>query len=130
MDADLKQLRLAKQIPGKDMVAVVQQLYPKFDKTMLSKCENGSAYGVMLRPDASEALFKAFDAERQIAVLPVKKSRHRLTCRISARLEDAEYAALQQYSAADGYSTMQDWITDIVRAYIKSKEDPHELPDP
>ena len=130
MELDLKQLRVAKQIPGKDMVAVVQRRYPKFDKTMLSKCENGSVYGVMLRPDASEDLLQAFDAERITAAPPVKKCRHRLTCRISARLEDADYAALQQYSSEDGYATMQDWITDIVRAYIKSKEGSNELPTP
>ena len=51
MAEELRELRLSKQIPAKDMVAVVQAIYPKYDKTVQSKCENGDAYGVSLRPD-------------------------------------------------------------------------------
>lgn len=55
MAEELRELRLSKQIPAKDMVAVVQAIYPKYDKTVQSKCENGDAYGVSLRPDAMAA---------------------------------------------------------------------------
>lgn len=48
MAEELRELRLSKQIPAKDMVAVVQAIYPKYDKTVQSKCENGEAYGVSL----------------------------------------------------------------------------------
>ena len=41
MAEDLRELRISKQIPAKKMVAVVRQLYPKYDKTMQSKCERG-----------------------------------------------------------------------------------------
>lgn len=60
MAEELRELRLSKQIPAKDMVAVVQALYPKYDKTVQSKCENGDAYGVSLRPDAMAALYSHF----------------------------------------------------------------------
>ena len=40
------------------MVAVVQGLYPKYDKAMQSKCENGDDYGISLRPDAMRALYE------------------------------------------------------------------------
>ena len=59
MAEELRELRLSKQIPAKDMVAVVQAIYPKYDKTVQSKCENGEAYGVSLRPDAMAALYGA-----------------------------------------------------------------------
>ena len=49
MAEELRELRVTKQIPAKDMVAVVQTLYPKYDKTVQSKCENGEAYGVTIR---------------------------------------------------------------------------------
>lgn len=52
-----------------------------------------------------------------------KKDAHRLTCRISARLETADYEALQQLIAADGYATTQDWLTAIVRRYIAKAGD-------
>ena len=54
MADELKELRHARQIPARDIVKVIQKIYPKYDKTIQSKCENGDAYGVTLRPDALE----------------------------------------------------------------------------
>lgn len=122
MANDLRELRLRCQLPAKDLVAVVQEIYPKYDKTMQSKCERGSEYGVDLRPDAMEALYLRFDPGALTAQRKKKNSCHRLTCRISCRLEDEDYRALQQHIKADGYATMQDWLSDIVRRYLKEKE--------
>lgn len=123
MAEELRELRLAKQIPAKDMVAVVQTLYPKYDKTVQSKCENGEAYGVSLRPDALAALYDHFAPELAQARAAAKRDRHRLTCRISARLETADYELLQQLITAEGYATTQDWLTATVRAYIAKDGD-------
>lgn len=38
---ELRDLRISRQLPAREMVAVVQALYPKYDKTIQSKCENG-----------------------------------------------------------------------------------------
>lgn len=103
MAEELRELRLSKQIPAKDMVAVVQAIYPKYDKTVQSKCENGDAYGVSLRPDAMAALYAHFAPELAEGRKAVKKDAHRLTCRISARLETADYEALQRLIEAEGY---------------------------
>ena len=111
MAEELRELRLSKQIPAKDMVAVVQAIYPKYDKTVQSKCENGDAYGVSLRPDAMAALYAHFAPELAEGRKAVKKDAHRLTCRISARLETADYGALQRLIEAEGYATTQDWLT-------------------
>lgn len=122
MDNDLRELRLRCQLPAKEMVAVVQERYPKYDKTMQSKCERGNEYGVDLRPDAMEALYQRFDPAALAAPWRRKKnSGHRLTCRISCRLEDKDYRALQQHIQADGYKTMQNWLTDMVQQYIRGK---------
>lgn len=121
MPEELRELRISKQIPAKEMVAVVQAIYPKYDKTVQSKCENGEAYGVSIRPDALEALYSQFAPELLEARREPKKERHRLTCRISARLENADFEALQQNIQTDGYETMQDWLTDIVREYNQRK---------
>jgi len=122
-DNDLRDLRVRKQLPVKDMVEVVRELYPKFDKTVQSKCENGDAYGILLRPDAMDALYRRFAPDILEGRRLARRERHRLTCRISARLENADYAALQQHLKADGYATMQDLLTDLVRRYLKEKED-------
>ena len=100
------------------MVAVVQTLYPKYDKTVQSKCENGEAYGVTIRPDAMTALYKRFAPERLEPPKRTRHGQHRLTCRISCRLEDGDYAALQQLIEASGCATVQDWFTGIVRKLI------------
>ena len=83
-----------------------------------SKCENGDAYGVSLRPDAMAALYSHFAPELAEGRKAVKKDAHRLTCRISARLETADYEALQRLIEAEGYATTQDWLTATVRRYI------------
>mgnify|MGYP003267861236 FL=1 len=103
MAEELRELRLSKQIPAKDMVAVVQAIYPKYDKTVQSKCENGDAYGVSLRPDAMAALYSHFAPELAESRKTAKKDAHRLTCRISARLETADYEALQRLIEAELY---------------------------
>ena len=104
-------------LPAKDMVAVVQELYPKYDKTMQSKCENGDDYGISLRPDAMKALYEKF-APGGTKASRRKKDRHRLTGRITCRLEDADMEALQQRMKADGYATAQELMTALVRQYL------------
>ncbi|NMD01851.1 MAG: hypothetical protein GYA71_01105 [Bacteroidales bacterium] len=99
------------------MVEVVRGIYPKYDKTMQSKCERGDEYGVQLRPDGMKALLEKFAPER----LAKKGDGHRLTCRISCRLEDDEYADLLHYVKIDGFDTMQAWLTYMVRRYIKRR---------
>lgn len=118
MAEELRELRVTKQIPAKDMVAVVQALYPKYDKTVQSKCENGEAYGVTIRPDAMKALYERFAPERLEPPKRTRHGQHRLTCRISCRLENEDYEALQQLIAASGCATVQDWLTGIVRKLI------------
>lgn len=121
-DNELRDLRVRCQLPVKDMVEVVRTIYPKYDKTVQSKCENSGSYGTMLMPDALQLLYQVFDPDALEGRSKPKKERHRLTCRISARLEDGDYRALQQHLEADGYSTMQELLTDLVRRYLKEKE--------
>ena len=118
MAEELRELRVTKQIPAKDMVAVDQALYPKYDKTVQSKCENGEAYGVTIRPDAMHALYERFAPERLEPPKRTRHGQHRLTCRISCRLENEDYEALQQLIEASGCATVQDWLTGIVRKLI------------
>lgn len=121
MSDELRELRVSKNIPVKDMVEIVKPLYPKYDKVMQSKCENGDAYGVQLRSDAMEALYKAFDPA-SLKKKRKKKYKHRLICRISCRLETEEYVKLKRLVEAEGYGTMQDWLTAKIREYIKDGE--------
>ena len=44
-----------------------------------------------------------------------------MTCRILCRLENDVYEELQRNVKADGYTTMQDWMTDMVKRYNREK---------
>lgn len=121
---NLKQLREDKTPQeNAEMVALIKKSYPGFDKPLLSKCSNSERYGVELVPEAMKILLKRFGQE-QPTEKPQKQQageRHRLTCRISARLPDADYQALQRQLKADGYKTMQAWLADVVRQCLKQK---------
>lgn len=119
---ELKTLRVQKKIPAKDMIEVVQKIYPKYDKVMQSKCENGEIYGVQLAPDAMAALRAAFEPEAPKKT--PRRDRHRLTCSIRARLETPIYEALQQRIEAEGHTTAQDWLTEKILAYLAEEEEP------
>lgn len=126
MGNDLRALRLALNIPAKDMVAEVQRLYPKFDKTVLSKCEHAEAYGVVIQPDALDALYARFGQGDKTATKPRKSDKHRLTHSVKARLPDDLYALLQRQMEADGYATAQELVGDLVLKYVKEgRNRPH-----
>jgi len=119
MAEELRELRISKNLPAKEMVEVVRGLYPKYDKTMQSKCERGDEYGIQIRPDAMNALYTRFNPER--LTKKKKGDGHKYTCRISCRLSDEHYSLLQKCVKADGYQTMQDWLTDQVQNYLIQK---------
>jgi len=121
MAEELRELRISKQLPAKEMVAVVRGMYPKYDKTMQSKCERGDEYGVRIRQDALEALYAKFDPGRLIKDKKQAADGHKLKCRISCRLPDDVYAELQQFIKADGFKTTQDWLTHTVERYLRRK---------
>ena len=115
---ELRSLRIGLGLPARAMVAVVQELYPKYAKTVQSKCENGDDYGISIRPDAMRALYEKF-APNGTKVSRRKKDRHRLAGRISCRLEDADMEALQRRMEADGYATAQELLTTLVRRFLQ-----------
>lgn len=120
---ELMELRVGRGLPAREMVAVVQELYPKYDKTMQSKCEHGEEYGVLLRPDALKALYRHFAPELLEPKKQTRHGQHRLTCRISVRLENSTFAALQQRMQADGYQTFQELLTALVLRYVEGDAD-------
>ncbi len=115
----LRSLRVSRNIPQKDIVEFVQTLYPKYDKTLQSKCERGEEYGIDLKLRALDALLEKYAPE----LLELERYRrggcHKLTCRVSCRLKDEEYAQLIKHVRADGFDTMQSWLTFVIREYLK-----------
>lgn len=122
MPNNLKELRLKTKTPAKEMVAVVQTIYPKYDMTSQSKCENSDAYGICLTQKAMKALYAKFDPDGSVRKHLRTADQHRLKDRLHARITPDEAAKLQERLDADGYGTIQDWLTDVVRDYISKGE--------
>ena len=117
--ADVKPANLLRQIEEggvkpSEMVAVVQSLYPGYDRFLHSKCKNGEQYGIMLRPDATSAIITRFAPELRNGHRRDVRTKPR---RIQARLSEALYGALQRRLQALGITTQQ-WIEDLALALI------------
>lgn len=116
----LRDLRLKSCASVRDMVEIVRGIYPKYDKTLQSKCEHSDEYGVELRPDAMNALLDAFAPDT--APQPRRHDFRRMPCRIHGRVTEDLYKLLQQTMEGDGYATMQDWVFAIVKWYTAKKQ--------
>ena len=119
---ELAQLREHAKIKAMDMVEVVQTLYPRYDKYIHSKCENGKEYGIQLRPDATKALLQRFAPE--FLEKPRKPNRKKPN-RIQARLPDALFAQLQLHLQQSG-QTAQDFLEGLVAQFFKPPDNPKE----
>lgn len=115
---DLSQLRKHAGVKSVDMVEVVQTIYPRYDKYIHSKCENGKEYGIQLRPDATKALLQRFAPE--FLEKPRKPNRKKPN-RIQARLPDALFDQLQLHLKSTG-GTTQDFLESLVRQFFNRKE--------
>ena len=119
MSNDLHALLVDNNLSSKEIVEVVRELYPKFDKPLLSKCKHGDDYGVDLRPDALSALkeYAGAHAAAEGQKRP-RAERRRKAGRCYVRLEESAYAALQRAIKADGYASMQKWFEEMVKNYL------------
>ena len=119
---ELSQLREYAGCRAVDMVEVVREIYPKYDKFIHSKVENGKEYGIQLRPDATKELVQRFAPE--IQAKPRKPNRRKPN-RIQARLPDALFEKLQQHLLSSG-QTVQDFIEELIAKFFESTESPKE----
>jgi len=126
---ELKEFRIQHGLHAQDMVDVLRKTYPKYDKTVHSKCENTKKYGAALCPEAMKILYDTFAPNEQIYTgapqkpcKPRKPRRSDTKRQISARLSGERIAQLQQHIKDDGYSTMQEWIAGQVDNYLSQHE--------
>lgn len=117
MGNELRHLRLNNSLPAAEIVAPIREVFPKFDKTLLSKCEHPEDYGVEPCKKAVEAAYLKHDPEgwkkRRSA------DRHKNHWRIACRMDEATYTRLLERLHQAGYKTVQDWLLEQVTAYIK-----------
>lgn len=114
----LRELRISRSIQAREIVAVVQRLYPKFDAPQLSKVEHGSEYGAELPADALDLIYQTFAPELASLLHCKERDRHRLTGRVSVRLTDEDYALLMKRIKADGCETTQAWLSRLIHREV------------
>ena len=115
----LRDLRISKKLVAGDMVDTVRLLYPKYDKSLQAKCENGDKYGVDLKPQAMDALLAKYAPELLEKERHRRDGRHRLKRKVMCRLEDYEYDALIAKIKEDQLGTVQNALTWLIRNYLK-----------
>lgn len=106
----------------KEIVRVMKEQYPGYDKFLHSKAENPSKYGICRTKEAESYLKSIFgECYAEKAVRGRRRDGHKLTCRISARMTNERYDELQRYITADGFTTTQSFLEWLVNLYIQGK---------
>lgn len=101
------------------VVRVVRERYPKYDKYLNSKVERPEKYGVRLVNDAERILETAF---QKTASAPRKPDRRRLPRRIQCRLSRAHFERLQQAFNVAGFDTIQSGLQYLVINFLNEGE--------
>lgn len=104
---------------GKDIAAVVQDVFPKFTRQLLAQCENADKYGILLHPAALELICNAYKIELSPAEFSAevskepkakKQSKRKLPRKLTLRMTETDFERLQQRLHDDGFQTVQAWI--------------------
>ena len=114
----LKDLRVSHAIAARDMAETVQDLYPRFDRYLLSKCEAADQYGVELRKDALKRLYMTYAPKEWKKIQRRHTDRHRFPRSIRCRLDEHTYQALLSLIHENGFNTVQDWLESTVRVIL------------
>lgn len=115
----VKEFREERGLMAKQVVDVVSEQYPGYDKYLNSKVENPEKYGIRLVNDAELLLEQSFLKTVPTARKPDKR---RLPQRIQCRLSKTRYEQLQQALKRDGYDTVQAGITAMINRYLDKRE--------
>lgn len=118
----LRDLRLSCGATPQALVDTVRETYPKYDRSLQSKCEHTEVYAVELTYPAFRDLYQKYDPEGWKKYKRATDG-HLLTCRIYGRLPTDVYRRFIAQIHQDGFNTVQEWITDHVLAYINARSD-------
>lgn len=119
---DVRQFRESRGISAKEMVEVAREEYPGYDKYLHSKVERPEEYGIRPVLGLESAWEAAFTGTAQKAR---RRDNRRLKARIQCRMTQTEFDRLQHAFRRDGYTTMQEGMSNLIKQYI-NKGEPNE----
>lgn len=111
----LKEYREAHGATPADIIAIIQTKFPKYDKTLQSKCENTDKYGIEPCKEAFDLLDTHFKRTK-------RATRHRRQKRVMCRLSDEDYVAFKAAIEESSYPTMQAYMERSIKRFIKRKK--------
>lgn len=111
----LRNIREKSGASAADIVGIVQRRHPKYDKTLQSKCERTELYGIQIADDSMK------DLRDELLPKEIRSGhdRHRLTARVSCRLEPEEHSRFLELVQRCGYDTVQDYLSDLIRKTVE-----------
>ena len=115
-----------KGISAKEIVATVKDSFPRYDKTLQSKCEHPE-YGVDLTAPALVSVIRKFAPELLNATQeidspkPKRADTHRLKKSVKCRLTDETYNKLLNRIQHEGWATVQEWLASKIHEYLKTE---------
>lgn len=116
----VKEFRAERGLMAKQMVEVLREQYPKYDKALHSKVERPEEYGIRLVNEAERLLEDAFQKTTPASRKP---DRRRLPVRIQCRLSKTNYTQLQLALKRAGFDTVQAGLTYIINLYLDKRVD-------
>ena len=103
-------------VTTEEIVETVREIFPKYNKSLLTKCERPAEYGIELRPKAVELLRERFGE------IKAKNDGHKLTTRLACRVPDAIYSTFKEIAEATG-NTVNSLAYELVRDYLRGVND-------
>ena len=107
----LRAVRQASGLNPRQMVGMLRESYPRYDKTLQSKCEHTDDYGVQLAESTLKAL------ERQYGIRRPAENRTK-PHRITVRFEKGQYSLLQRALKVRGISAQSYALRGIMKAVV------------
>lgn len=118
---DLRSLRQKKNISAKDIIELVRSMFPGFDKTLHSKCENGDKYGITLKISAQNAIIMKHAPELMEKEKRRRQGNHKLTATVFCRVDNETHRKLHDKIRNEGWTSVQSWLTEIILEYLGGK---------
>lgn len=118
---NLRKILMQTNATNKDVAAAVQDIFPRFNRQLLTQATNWETYGVLIHPMALAYICSSFGIESAAADAkagkPRKQSR-RLGKQLTFRCTETFYEEMLTAMDACGFSTVQGFIENIVTLYL------------
>ncbi|MBO6231763.1 MAG: hypothetical protein ILA17_06010 [Ruminococcus sp.] len=119
---DLRDLCQRKNLPGKDVVELLQKHFLGYDKTVQSKAENPDKYGVSLCLRAIDIVLRTYAPEMLEKEKRRRNGSHKLTATLFCRVDNDTAERFKAAAKKAGYQTVQAAMTDLTLQFIESEE--------